>query len=227
VNIPFVQEIQESDQLSLPFEKAKAVEASIILNVDEVGNEKKCEEVVRTIIPNVSHTLQDASTQTKGGEVEELQLKLDEVIQEKILVEVELDRFQKIMGMEECMPKSGLESRWLAWVQKLQDNPSVVSRAMKGLMKLAMKLDEECNVVENSLARFKKVYYEHLRGSTEITCWGDMDDMFERLNHTKKDDVAHIDWALEVEEGWVPYNTLSAHIKEKEKRVVHACDPAP
>ncbi len=76
------------------------------------------------------------------------------------------------MGMEECLPKSGLESRWLAWVQKLQDKSFVVSRAMKGLMKFAMKSDEECNAIETSLVRFKKVFDEHPRGSTKITVGG-------------------------------------------------------
>jgi len=46
--------------------------------------------------------------------------------------------------------------------------------------------------------------------------------MFERLNHTKNKLSPNINWTLEVEEGWVPYNTLSAHIQKNEKIVVHS-----
>jgi len=52
---------------------------------------------------------------------------------------------------------------------KLQNKPFVVFGTMKGLLKFAMKLDEECNVVETSLWQLKQRFDLHLRGSTNIT----------------------------------------------------------
>jgi len=36
-----------------------------------------------------------------------------------------------------------------------------------------------------------------------------------------------MDWASAIEEGWMPYNVFSSHLLEKEKTVVHTCNPAP
>jgi len=48
--------------------------------------------------------------------------------------------------------------------------------------------------------------------------------MFKWFNHTKKEELSHNNWIMEVEEGWVLYNMLSIHMRESEKIVVHTCD---
>lgn len=146
-------------------------------------------------------------------------------MQENVLAQFELTRLRRVVAMDQYMAGDRSDNHWLSWIYKLHDQPSVVSRAMKRLLKFAMRSNEECDVVESSMWRLKKMFEEHPSGSTDITCWGDIDAMFERLNHAKKDTLSHVNWSLEVEEGWVPYNTFSAHIKEDQK-VVHACDPA-
>jgi hypothetical protein len=222
------EETQESeDKLSLPLEKVEATDNPDITNVEESHEMSRLEATPQPSMEKLSTVCMNAETQTEDHELEELKHQLEEAIEAKVSVESELNRLKLSLNLEKLMPSSGLESRWLAWVQKLQDKPSVVSRAMVGLQTLAMESIENCNAIESSLNRFKTIFDQHpSKGYTEITCWGDMDAMFERLNHTKKDEDTHINWALEAEEGWVPYNTLSAHIKDEDKKVVHACDLA-
>ena len=188
------------------------------------GDEKsKIQEVTAVVaIENRASSFQDASTQTECHEVDELKEKVEKLTKENASLQSDLERLEHVVRLDDYLPKSSKDDRWLAWIQKLEDKPTVVSRAMKGLLKLAGKSDEQRQIVESSMLSLRKRFETHPKGTTEITCWGDMDAMFERLNHTKKEESLHINWALEVEEGWVPYNTLSAHIKDNEKTVVHA-----
>ena len=168
------------------------------------------------------------SSQVRGHDVEELKKKLEEVTQENVLLKSELERLKKTLQLDEVMPNSAQQSRWLAWAQQLQDGPTVAQRAKIALQKKAMESDEDCQAIESALAKFKDVFDKHPCASfDEITCWGDVETMFERLNCTKKGDSLPINWSLEIEEGWVPYKTLSSHAKRDEKVVVHACDPFP
>jgi len=48
--------------------------------------------------------------------------------------------------------------------------------------------------------------------------------MMEWLNHTKKGGLRDNDWADELEEGWVPYQMLSAHMNKKDKHGTHSFD---
>src|SRR5579875_1227568 len=48
--------------------------------------------------------------------------------------------------------------------------------------------------------------------------------MMERTNYHTKGGGNNIDWALEVEEGWMPYNVFSSHFTEVERKVIHTCD---
>ena len=214
-----VQGTQESDKLSLPFEKEKAVDEA------EDNNDKAM--VVLTTVRNAASTFHDASTQTEGSEVEELKKQLDEANQRNVRTQSEFERLQSIVQLDECMSNDKLDPRWLTWVHQLQAPRRVVTKSMKGLLKLAMKSDEEFKAIHNSYWQMKQKFESYLGGSTYITQWGDMDLMFERLNNAHKEESTHINWVLEAEEGWIPYNTLSAHIKKDEKMVVHACDPSP
>ena len=95
---------------------------------------------------------------------------------------------------------------------------------MNKLCTIAIKSNEECSDVEKHLKKFESEVDGHPVENIDITCWGDTDAMMERLNHTKKAGVGNINWAFEVEEGWVPYQTLSAHINKKEKRAMYDFD---
>jgi len=72
---------------------------------------------------------------------------------------------------------------------------------MKGLLRLVMKSDDEYANVESSYWHLKDIFALHVRRSTEMTYWGDMEAMFEWLNHTKNKLSPYINWTLEVEEG--------------------------
>ena len=51
--------------------------------------------------------------------------------------------------------------------------------------------------------------------------------MMDCINYNQKRKSNGIDWALEVEEGWVPYNIFSSHFTESERKIIHTCDPVP
>ena len=51
--------------------------------------------------------------------------------------------------------------------------------------------------------------------------------MMHRTNHSRNDSKENVEWASEIEEGWMPYNVFSSHLSEKERMVVHTCDPSP
>ena len=224
---------QESDKLSLPFEKALAMEAvakSDSLNVDEVADNHKWEVAIRPVIRTNTSTFQDASMQKQGNEmieVKELKQSLKEAVESNKKLQCKLDRLERIVQLKKSLKFPNSEPRWLTWIQKLEDKSFVISQATKGLLRLAMKSEDEYKHVESSYWRLQSMFTEHPTGSTEITCWGDMEAMFERLNHTKNEKSPHINWTLEVEEGWVPYSTLSAHIQKHEKTVVHGCGTSP
>jgi len=48
-----------------------------------------------------------------------------------------------------------------------------------------------------------------------------------RTNHFQNDKSRNVDWALEIEEEWMPYNVFLLQLLEKEKKVVHTYDPLP
>jgi hypothetical protein len=76
-----------------------------------------------------------------------------------------------------------------------------------------------------SLEKFKTISERCIGGSTEVTTWGDIDYMFKQTNHYRKERSRNINWSLEVEEGWKPYNIFSTHFLEENKEVIHTCDP--
>ena len=224
--VPATQSTQESNQLSLPFEKAGAKEKSDIVDLDVLMDKPQLEVDARSALLTSTPTFQDASIQTEGHELEDLKQKLENVMEEKVQLQLEMERCARVSRLDEYLDEDDEDSRWLAWVHKLQDKALVVSLALKALLKFAMKSEEDCKNVESSFWRLKHMFQVHPTGSTENTIWGDMDAMFERLNHALQDERRHINWNLEVEEGWIPYGTLSAHVKQNEKTLVHGCDPS-
>ena len=51
--------------------------------------------------------------------------------------------------------------------------------------------------------------------------------MIERTDYARLRKSNAIDWALEVAEGWVPYNIFSSHFVESKRNVIHTCDIVP
>ena len=88
------QGTQGSDQLSLPMDKGKA-------HV----------ELVQKPLPIGRKSWLD------------LQKELDQSNAEKALLQSKLDQMIRVQAMDEYLPRSGSESRWLGWVQNFKTNP--------------------------------------------------------------------------------------------------------
>jgi len=114
-----MQGTQESNQLSLPLDKAKAI--------DEVKDNNGKEAENLTANCNCTPTFQDASMQIEGCEVEELKQKLDEAIKKKVHTQFELAQLEQVVKPEKGMLEDLTNSTWLAWAKRLQDKPSIVS----------------------------------------------------------------------------------------------------
>jgi len=80
------------------------------------------------------------------------------------------------------------------------------------------------NAVEKHLNKFKNEVDHHLVETPEIICWRKANAMMEQLNYTKKGGLGEINWANEVQEGWIPYQSFSAHVNKKDKYAMHGFD---
>jgi hypothetical protein len=72
-----------------------------------------------------------------------------------------------------------------------------------------------------SLAFFDKANGSKIIPPAPITFWGDGSAMFERLLHKNDGQAKIVKWEFEVEEGWLPYKSLSSHLIVSEKEFVH------
>ena len=105
---------------------------------------------------------------------------------------------------------------WLGWVHHLQDIETLISKAQHDLKKYAAKSGASCELVDTTLKRFKSTIRERGHGSRRVTIWSDIGEMMERTDYARLGKSNAIDWALEVVEGWVPYNIFSSHFVESE-----------
>jgi hypothetical protein len=72
-----------------------------------------------------------------------------------------------------------------------------------------------------SLAFFDKVNGSKIIPPAPITYWGDGSAMFERLLHKNDGKAKIVKWEFEVEEGWLPYRSLSSHLIASKKEFVY------
>ena len=204
---------EESDRLSLPLDKGKAADEITEVKVGEGASVQK-----------------EPLLELKGSKptptVEELKHQLDLAIQEKNEAESSMRRMENVGALGNILPKGSGDLRWMFWARQLQDPARVASRLMNGLLAYAMESDETYEHVSNSYLRMsKKLEDEKANPDVQVTVWGDMDRMFERLNHGKSYQSDDIDWTKETEEGWVVHNTLSAHILDEERTLVLGSTP--
>jgi hypothetical protein len=201
----------------------------------------KVAEVIESVfsIPPLPLALDIVEKGKAGGETTEVEVaegslqatidlkqQLDLAIQEKNEAESSMRRMEKVGVLSTILPKGLGDLRWMFWARQLQDPARVSSRLMSGLLTYAMESDKAYNHVESSYLRLRrKMEDERANPDVQVTVWGDMDRMFERLNHGKSYQSEDIDWAKEVEEGWVVHNTLSAHILDEEKTLVLGSTP--
>ena len=103
----------------------------------------------------------------------------------------------------------------------------MVSKAQNDLKIIAARSRDSREIVDTSLEIFQKHAEKQRYNPMEVTIWGDVDEMMERTNHCKMGKNNEVDWTLEIEEGWAPYNTLSSHLQESARKVINTCEPPP
>jgi hypothetical protein len=163
----------------------------------------------------------------KEEDMESVLQKLEVASKERDAARAELESLRKTFALVDDTPSDQNVMPWLAWVHRLLDREIIVSKASNSLKKHAAGSRASRELLEASLERFKKAIGDRGREPTEITIWGDAVEMMDRTNYHRKGTSKDIDWALEVEEGWVPYNIFSSHFVESERTVIHTCDPRP
>ena len=167
------QPTQESDQLSLPLDKGKAVDETVEV-VMAIESPK--------VVPPLS--LEVACTQMVNHEVQELRQQLDLAIQAKNDAESSLRRMKHVQILYDILPMKTGDLRWVLWARHLQQQSGLCSQLMRGLLKYAMQSDESLSNVQSSHLRLKEKFDAELKDPEVcITVWGNMDRMFERLNH--------------------------------------------
>jgi RING-H2 zinc finger domain len=153
--------------------------------------------------------------------------KLEVANKERDEARAELESLQRTLTKVDYTPCQKTTMPWLGWIHRLQDRETMVSKAQHDLKKYAAESKVSCELVESSLERFKNIIGQRGHEPTKVTIWGDIAEMMDRTNYYRKGKSEGIDWALEVEEGWVPYNIFSSHFVESERSIIHTCDPVP
>ena len=160
-------------------------------------------------------------------DMESVLQELEVAKKERDAARAELESLRRTFAMVDDIPSHENVMPWLAWVHRLQDRETMVSKASNSLKKDAARSNASRELLEASLERFKNTSAKEGRERTECTVWGDVVEMMDRTNYHRKGMSKDVDWTLEVEEGWVPYNIFSSHFMESERTVIHTCDPRP
>jgi hypothetical protein len=133
---------------------------------------------------------------------------------------------KRFKDMEECLMLSGdpnleITPSWLNWAFNSVSREKCLREARK-TMAIHMALSSEgFENIRCSLAFFDKANGRKIVLRPPITCWGDGSAMFERLLHKNDGQAKIVKWEFEIEEGWLPYRSLSSHLIASEKEFVH------
>ena len=163
----------------------------------------------------------------EGQDMESMVLKLEVANKERDDARAELASLRKTLATVDYTPCHENTMPWLGWVHRLQDRETMVSRAAHSLKKAAAESKASGELVEASVQRFKNTIGGRAREPTRNTIWGDVAEMMDRTSYYRNGKSTDIDWSLEVEEGWVPFNIFSSHFEESKRTVIHTCDPVP
>jgi len=215
---PFLSKFEGNDRVDATPIKAKGpAEPSSVEQTIEVG----CSQV------RIEAQRKEKAIVECGQEMESVLQKLELANKERDEARAELETLRRTLRSVDDTPCNENTMPWLGWVHRLQDRETMVSKAQHDLKKYAAESQVSCQLVETSLERFKNVIGQRGHEPTKVTIWGDVAEMMDRTNYHRKGKGNGINWALEVEEGWVPYNIFSAHFAESERRVIHTCNPVP
>ena len=160
-------------------------------------------------------------------EMESLLRKLEVANKERDEARAELEALRRTLTTVDDTPCNENTMPWLGWIHCLQDTETLISKAQHDLKKYAAKSGASCKLVDTTLKRFKSTIGERGHGSRRITIWSEIGEMMECTDYARLEKSNAIDWALEVAEGWVPYNIFSSHFVESERKVIHTCDMVP
>jgi hypothetical protein len=139
---------------------------------------------------------------------------------------VSKEAMKRFKDMEECLMLSGdpnlkITPSWLNWAFNLVNREKCLREAQKAMAIYMALSSEGSENIRCSLAFFDKANGSKIVPPSPITCWGDGSAMFERLLHKNDGQAKIVKWEFEVEEGWLPYRSLSSHLIASEKEFVH------
>jgi hypothetical protein len=157
----------------------------------------------------------------------ELQKKLAYInVDEEYNNRVSKEAMKQFKDIEECLKLSGdpnpeITPLWLNWAFNSVSREKCLREVRKTMaihMALSSKGSEN---IRCFLAFFDKVNGGKVVPPAPITCWGDGSAMFERLHYKNNGQAVIVKWEFDVEEGWLPYRSLSSHLIASEKDFVH------
>ena len=138
---------------------------------------------------------------------------------------VSMEAMNRFEAMEECLlsrkdPDPEITPLWLNWAFNSVSREKCLREAQKAMaIHMALSLEGSENI-KCSLAFFDKGHGRKLVPPAPITCWGDGSAMFERLFHKNDGQAKTMKWEFEIQEGWLPYRSLSSHLIASEKQFV-------
>ena len=159
-------------------------------------------------------------------EVDNLLRDLEVARRERDEARTELQKLKSTIQMVDDTPCSTKALSWLGWVHKLRDKETIVSKAQQDMKKCAITSMDVEEAIQSSLQKYNEAAAKGGEDATKITIWRDVEEMMERTLHSSKNRRGVIDWALEVEEGWMPYDVLSSHLDESKREVIRTRKPS-
>src|SRR5450759_4737966 len=139
---------------------------------------------------------------------------------------VSLEAMNRFEAMEGCLlsrrdPDPEITPLWLNWAFNSVSREKCLREARKALAIHMVLSPEGSENIKCSVALFDKANDRKLVPPGPITCWGDGSAMFERLFHKNPGHAKPVKWEFEVQEGWLPYRSLSSHLIRSEKQFVY------
>jgi hypothetical protein len=192
---------------------ANAIQKKLDKHLDEQFHQRVSMEVTK----RVSNIMKDPELQKKL-----VYINVDEEYNNRVSKEA-IKRFK---DMEECLILSGdpnpkTTPLWLNWAFNSVSREKCLREARKAMAIYMALSSEGSENIRCSLAFFDKANGGKIVPPVPITCWGDGSAMFEGLYHKNNGQAKIVKWEFEVEEGWLPYKSLSSHLIASEKEFVH------
>jgi hypothetical protein len=185
--------------------------------LDKHLNEQFHQWVSMEVTKRVSNIMEDLELQKKLAYIN---------VDEEYNNRVSKEAMKRFKDMEECLMLSGdpnveITPSWLNWAFNSVSREKYLREVRKAMaIYMALSFEGPENI-RCSLAFFDKANGSKIIPPMPITCWGDGSAIFERLLHKNDNQAKIVKWEFEVEEGWLPYRSLSSHLIASEKEFVH------